>query len=147
MINTLSNSDIDEILKNYKIDYNGIFQKDCLPNKLLNGFYIINLQSSNDGNGTHWCALYKVNDGYSIYFDSFGFLPAKDVEDKLHKYEYNDKQIQNLNSSSCGYFCIAFILFLSKYKSNAKKAFETFLSLFSLDSKKNEIILYKILYP
>jgi hypothetical protein len=147
MINTLSNSDIDEILKNYKIDYNGIFQKDCLPKKLLNGFYIINLQSSSDGNGTHWLSLYKVNDGYSIYFDSMGFLPPKDIENKLYKYEYNDKQIQGLNSSSCGFFCIAFILFLSKFKNNINKAFETFISLFSNDSKKNEVILYKLLYP
>ena len=91
--------------------------------------------------------MYKINDVYSINFDSFGFLPPKDVEKKLHKYDYNDKQIQGLNSSSCGFFCIAFILFLSKYKSNVKKAFETFISLFSHDSKKNEVVLYKLLYP
>ena len=146
MINTLSNFEIDKILKHYKINYNGIFQKDCLPNKLENGAYIINLQSSTDGNGTHWVALYKINDGYSLYFDSMGFLPPKEVEEKLHVYDYNDKQIQGLNSSSCGYYVIAFILFLSKYKS--KKAFETFISLFcSNNSKKNEVILYKLLYP
>ena len=40
MNNTLSDSEIDEILKNFKLKYNGIFEKDCLPEKLENGFLL-----------------------------------------------------------------------------------------------------------
>ena len=144
--NTLSNKDIDEILKNYKIKYNGIFSKDELPNKLLNGFYVINMQSSKDGHGTHWTALFKINDGYSLYFDAFGFPSPQDVVDKLHDYDYNHKDIQNINSSSCGYYCIAFIKFMNSHSNNPIKAFDTFISLFSKDTNKNEQILYDLLY-
>ena len=144
--NTLSNNDIDEILKNYNIKYNGIYSKDRLPNKLLNGFYIINMQSSKAGNGTHWISLYKINDGYSLYFDAFGFPAPEEIIHKLHAYDYNHKDIQNINSSSCGYYCIAFVKFMNSHSNNPKKAFDTFVSLFSNDTNKNEDILYNILY-
>jgi len=147
MINTLSNFDIDEILKNYGIKYNGIFSKDKLPNKLLDGFYIINLENSNKGNGTHWTSLYKINDGLSYYFDAFGFPCPQNLSDKLHYYEYNHKDIQDINSSSCGYYCIGFIKFMNSYSNNPKKAFDTFISIFSKDTLNNESILYSILYP
>ena len=146
MINTLSNLDIDEILNKYNIKYNGIFSKDKLPNKLLNGFYIINLQSSNMGGGTHWVCLDKINDGLSYFMDAFGFPAPQDIVDKLHYYDYNHKDIQDINSSSCGYYCIGFIKFMNSHPNNPKKAFDTFISLFSKDTKKNEEILYNILY-
>jgi hypothetical protein len=140
MINTLSNFDIDEILNKYNIKYNGIFSKDKLPSKLLNGFYVINLQHSKLGGGTHWTSLYKINDGYSLYYDSFGFPAAQDIVDKLHCYDYNNKDIQDINSSSCGYYCIGFIKFMNSHPNNPKKAFDTFIQLFSSDTKKNEYI-------
>ena len=104
--NTLSNFNIDEILNKYNIKYNGIFSKDKIPSKILNGFYIINLQNSNMGGGTHWTSLYKINDGYSLYWDAFGFPAPQDIVDKLHCYDYNHKDIQDIDSCSCGYYCI-----------------------------------------
>ena len=86
-MNTLSNYEIIEIIKNYNIPFNGVFSKDELPSNLLIGFYIINLQDANAGSGTHWTSLYKINDGFSIYYDSFGFVPPLDVENKLYKYD------------------------------------------------------------
>ena len=145
MNNILSNFDIDKILKNYKINYNGIYAKNELPNKLPNGFYVINMQSSDKGNGTHWVSLFKINDGYSQYMDSFGFVPPLEIENKLHKYDYNDRDIQDINSSSCGYYCIAFIKFMNG-KTDLKKSFKTFIKMFSNNTKNNEEILYNILY-
>ena len=49
--NTLSNIDIQEILKSQEIEVN-VCVKDELPSKLKKGFYVINLQSSKDGNGS-----------------------------------------------------------------------------------------------
>ena len=66
--NTLSDRDIIQILQNQNIHIHGIYMKDELPNKLTKGFYIVNLQSSTDGNGTHWVALY-YNPVCSYYFD------------------------------------------------------------------------------
>ena len=38
--------------------------------------YITNLESSKDGNGTHWMAL-RIEDFDCVYFDSYGYLPPK----------------------------------------------------------------------
>jgi hypothetical protein len=109
--NLTSNTELLDILKNDNIKINGVFAKDKLKKPLKDGFYIINLDNS-DGPGTHWTALYKINDGFSLYYDSFGFPAPEEIEDLLHKYEYNKKQIQDIKSTSCGFYCIAFIKFM-----------------------------------
>ena len=57
----------------------------------------------------------------------------------------DDKQIQDLKSTACGYYCTAFILFMNGQK-NKNKGFETFVDLFSVDTKKNDKKLYQLLY-
>ena len=143
-LNTLSDRDIIEILKNQNIHIHGIFMKDELPSKLTKGFYIINLQSSTEGNGTHWVALY-YNPVFSYYFDAFGFIAPMEVQNKIKPYAYNDKQIQDLNSSSCGYYCIAFIMFLYG-KQDIENLYRIFINLFSNDTYKNDEVLERILY-
>ena len=54
---SLSNFDIIKICKKLKINLIGTFFKDELPQKVKKGNYIINLQSSTQGDGTHWLAL------------------------------------------------------------------------------------------
>ena len=142
--NALSDMDIKYILKAQKIKLNGVYMKDEFPSKLKNGFYVINLQSSNDGNGTHWTALY-YSSKHSFYFDPFGFLAPIEIEQKLKTYLYNDKQIQNLKSTACGYYCIAFILFMDGQK-NKEMGFKSFVDVFSNNSKRNDEILYNLLY-
>jgi hypothetical protein len=142
--NSLSDMDIIHILKSQKIKLNGVYMKDELPSKLKSGFYIINLQSSNIGNGTHWTALY-YNSKHSYYFDAFGFLAPVEVEKKLNGYTYNDKQIQNLKSTACGYYCIAFIIFMYGIK-DMKLRFKLFVDAFSSNSKDNDKFLYNYLY-
>lgn len=142
-MNVLSDKDIIEILDHYKIPINAIKQKDRL-NSLKYGYYIINLQSSEDGNGTHWTALY-YNPEKSYYFDSFGFPPPEEIEQLLDKYEYNKHQIQNIDSSSCGFYCIAFIKFMYS-KKDKQKAFNTFINIFKKNTFQNEKILNGILY-
>jgi hypothetical protein len=52
--NSLSNSDIINIIHSQGVDdFQGVFMKDQLPDKLKRGSYVINLQSSKEGNGTH----------------------------------------------------------------------------------------------
>ena len=144
-MNRLSDRDILEILNSYNIKINGIYQKDKLPNKLLDGFIVVNLQSSVEGFGTHWCALYHSKE-CDLYYDAFGFISPEAIEDKINKsYYYNKRDIQNINSSSCGFYCIAFIKYIQN-KKNKLEAFDKFISLFSGNTKQNEKVLYDLLY-
>ena len=145
MNNITSNSDLSNIIKNINIkNFNGVYPKDQLKKPLKNGFYIINLDNSG-GSGTHWTTLYKINDGLSLYYDSFGFYPPEEIEDLLHKYEYNKKQIQDIDSTSCGFYCVAFIKFMHN-KQDKLKSFNTFIKLFGNNTVNNEIILHQLLY-
>jgi len=141
--NSLSNFDIIKILKDMNIEINGVFSRDDLPDKLKIGFYVVNLDDSTHS-GTHWTSFY-YNPVYSIYFDAFGFISSAEVQNKIKPYIYCDVDIQDIDSSACGYYCIAFIKFLYG-KHDKYKYFEAFLNLFSSDTKKNDRILHNILY-
>lgn len=143
MSNELSNFQILQILDDFNIKINGVCMKDQLPDKLKLGFYVINLQSSTQGNGTHWVALY-YSPILSIYFDSFGFPPPLEVIDKIRPYVYNNKDLQHIYSTACGYYCIAFIKFLY-HKTDKVKAYEIFESFFSNKTYKNDDILNNLL--
>ena len=141
-MNSLSDKDIREILQKYNIPINGIYTKDHLP-PLKGGFTVINLDDV-DGAGTHWTGIYKTSDSSIIYFDAFGFPAPEQIEDQLYTYIINNKQIQDVNTSSCGYYVIAFFKFM-KSKSNPYKAFKSFTDLWSSNTKLNEIILNSLL--
>ena len=143
--NSLSNFDIMKIIQSQGVDdFKGIYMKDQLPDKLERGSYIINLQSSKEGNGTHWVCLYYTPN-YSYYYDSFGFVAPLEVQKKIIPYMYNDLEIQDIDSTACGFYCVAFVLYLNK-KMNIEKAFMEFINLFGKDTERNEAILHQILY-
>ena len=53
--NELSNFDLINIIKKFKLDYcfGGVYSKDQMPELQRDKFYIINLQDHDEGNGTH----------------------------------------------------------------------------------------------
>ena len=143
--NSLSNFDIMKIIQSQGVDdFKGVYMKDQLPDKLERGSYIINLQSSKEGNGTHWVCLYYTPN-YSYYYDSYGFIAPLEVQKKIIPYMYNDLEIQDIDSTACGFYCVAFVLYLNK-KMNIEKAFMEFINLFGKDTERNEAILHRILY-
>ncbi len=147
MSNELSNFDIINLIKDYKIDYcfGGIYSKDLLPQDLMRTkFYIVNMQDHDEGNGSHWVVFYYNKPLTSIYFDSFGFVPPIQVENRISPYIFNDADIQDYNSSACGYFCIAFIKFLHN-KQDKQEAYKGFLKLFKNETIKNDKILQQLL--
>lgn len=147
-MNELSNFDLIDIIKDMKLDkhFGGVHSKDQLPKELIRGkFYIINLQDHDEGNGTHWTVFYYNKPLESIYFDSYGFIAPIDVQEKINPYIFNDKDIQDMDSTACGYFCVAFIKFLHN-KINKKEAYKAFLSLYKHHPAKNDKILYNLLY-
>ena len=137
--NELTNGELSQLVKHYKIkNYHGAYIDDKMPTKLKNGYFVINLNGR-----SHWTCLMKDGDKY-FYFDSYGFLASAEVEDQINEYVYSNLQLQHLNSSSCGWFCIAWIKWMQEHK-NKKLAYSNFLKLFSDDPKKNEAILNKLL--
>lgn len=142
-MNSLSNKDLIEIAKKYNIQLRDVLNKDKFTSDLPFGFYIINLQNSNEGEGTHWCALYY--NIVSIWFDPFGFAPPREIINNIDNYIYNNKQIQNIKQSSCGYYCLAFIKILQNCF-NKYKGLEEFKKIWSKNTNNNELILDSILY-
>ena len=145
--NELSNFDIIKIIEDMKLShvFGGVYSKDQLPTLQRNKFYIINLQDSDAGKGSHWTVFFYNKPLTSIYYDSFGFIAPLLVQEKITPYIYNENEIQNYKSSDCGYYCIAFIKFLHN-KNNKEEAFKTFLKLFNLQTFKNDKVLYDLLY-
>ena len=137
--NELSNTDIDALVKRYKIkNYHGCFIDHLLPKKLNDGYYVINLNGK-----SHWTALSKEGKDY-LYFDSYGFVASQEIEDHIKEYIYSDIDIQAMESTSCGFFCIAWMKWMQKYK-DKELAYANFLKLFGKDRMDNEMVLHKLL--
>ena len=67
------------------------------------------------------------------------------MQRRITPYIFNDKDIQDFNSSACGFYCIAFIKFLHD-KTDKEQMYNTFLKLFKLETIKNDKILQELLY-
>jgi len=149
-----SNIDLENFAKLLHIPLNAVLNKDLFINITpKEGCYIINLQDSYDGSGTHWVALY-LNKKIAIYFNSFGIsIPTVILNfvrrfDKNIKIIYSIDQIQTMKSIFCGYYCIYFLYFFSvlhKKCSNYTYLLNKHNSIFSIYNKNlNDLILRKL---
>ena len=107
---TLSDKQIDQFVQVLGIpNYLGCIAKNQLPSHRVYGWYIVNLQSENegDGRGTHWVYV-GVQPPFATYFDSFG-QPMPEVVARflvgLRVFE-NHEIYQSLSSHMCGWFCL-----------------------------------------
>ena len=155
----LSNHDIDELVTKMNIpNFKGCFYKDKLKKIQPNSSYIINLNSemNDDGKrntGSHWTCFVTDDMKRVIYFDSYGENAPNEIRNLLkcnqYKIGHTSKNIQSLMSNLCGFFCLAFIYFLSVSKfrtGNIINDASIFLDLFedldlTDDVYKNEFIL------
>lgn len=118
-----SNLELTKIASFYNLPLVAIVQRDKLHEYpyVNNGFYIINTEPSTAGYGKHWQCLY-LNKNTSFYFCSFGNPAPTDVISYVKKYSKHFKNnnliIQNIKSDNCGYYCIAFMLFMIKNNYN-----------------------------
>lgn len=146
----LSNTDIEEICDSLKLPLVGVFSKNKLPQVRHIGSYYINLQDEEDGNGTHWTWFRIFENGKAVYFDSFGFQLPEDIKEFLKPFApipYNNRQIQDINSSYCGWFCLAcdyYFTYEAKRK-DTEEDFDDFLNLFSINKIANDKIAMEIL--
>ena len=146
-LTTLSNSDLISICIKLKIKLVGVYMKDELQNSdLKQGCYIINLQN-HDENGSHWTAFIKdKNDIY--YYDSFGVVPPQNLYDIFiidsTALYYNTSDDQNFDSTSCGWWSISFLYYMTNTKGNMLDRMKKFDKKFcKKDTKQNEIDLKK----
>jgi hypothetical protein len=107
--------------------------------------YIINLQSSTQGNGSHWIAL-CIEDKDIFYFDSFGIICPSEVTNFCKRIPksslaYNDLQIQHIDAQTCGWYCVSFLLHLNRSKKDIYKSASEFIGRFSYDTIDNNKIL------
>jgi len=109
----LSNYDLLEWCKYLKIPITTILSRDeSLPHNHKQALFIYNLEPSYM-NGSHWVATYVKNKIVN-YFDSFGMPPLQEVVTHARKNNltllHQNNQIQNIYTTTCGYFCLTEIL-------------------------------------
>ena len=70
--------------------------------------------------GSHWVATY-VKNGIINYFDSFGMPPFQEIVNHAQRKNmtllHQNNQIQNINTTTCGYFCLYFLNEMSRGRS------------------------------
>jgi hypothetical protein len=97
--------------------------------------YVINLQDTTDGFGTHWVCLWLENktEPEAAYFDSFGLPPPIDVIKFCERAGchsgntfYSDVQIQQVEESYCGQFCMDFLKAMNG-KGTLEKKYDKFI--------------------
>ena len=103
----MNTREIDNILRaDERTSYKGTFPWDKCP-KLNNGSYVINTDCSHRP-GQHWVA-YHVRNGRVEFFDSYGNSPSyfrvlPDAD------KHNGKRLQGLLSTTCGHYCVYYLL-------------------------------------
>jgi len=88
---------------------------DEIPIEITNKHFIIsNLSLSNEA-GSHWIALIRSENDTLEIFNSLGMTSLNNIEPYLKlkskmNIVYNEHPFQSIESTSCGFFCIYFIV-------------------------------------
>lgn len=144
-----------------------LLERICFKDELIeeplvfNKGYIVNLQNSVNemgkaNDGTHYVAFFvkKCPNGKvePIAFDSYGVAPCQEIMDFINGGKtppYNKIDIQSICGEMCGWYCLAFLYYISVYPKRCHSLYddaEHFCDLFedlnkSSDWKYNEYVL------
>ena len=133
----ISNYDLLQWCEYLNIPIKDVLSRDeNTPHNHMQALFIYNLEPSYM-NGSHWVATY-VKNGIVNYFDSFGMPPFQELVDHVKKKKlillHQNNQIQNINTTTCGYFCLYFLNEMNKGTS-----YYDLLKVFNIhDTMKNE---------
>ena len=132
----LSNFDLLDWCQYLKIPIKNVLSRDqTVPHNHKLALFIYNLEPSYMG-GSHWVSTY-VRDNVINYFDSFGMMPFQELVDHAKRKNltllHQNQQIQNLYTTSCGYFCLYFL-----NEMNKGVDYFDLLQVFDFDANKNE---------
>jgi hypothetical protein len=144
----LSNFDLEELSEYYGFPLTQVLMKDEMKSLKAskNANYVINLQSSSQGNGSHWMAL-AVRDKKCMYVDSFGILPPQEVISNCKKIPkshlgYNDFAFQNIKAETCGFFAVGLLIHIQNHPNmDVNYASFDYIKMFAFDTKNNNAIL------
>jgi hypothetical protein len=100
--------------------FRGVFPSDKIPK--LNGikrYCILNLDKS-DEPGSHWVALAKLQDGETIFYDSFGrchtkIIPNLNLSGNGRIINSEKDREQTTVEENCGQRCLAFLMIVDRY--------------------------------
>lgn len=115
----MNTDQIDRILKGdpvCKRVFQGVFSADTLP--VHPRLFVCNTDPSTKP-GTHWIAIHVEDEtGRGEYFDSFGRPPEGVFRDYMNKHcavwTCNQKQLQSIISSFCGFYCCFYCICRSR---------------------------------
>ena len=132
----MSNFDLLDWCKYLEIPIKNVLSRDqTVPHNHKLALFIYNLEP-HYMSGSHWVTTY-VRDGTINYFDSFGMPPFQELVNHAKEKDLNllhqNQQIQNLYTTTCGYFCLYFLNEMHKGIS-----YFDLLQVFSFDTKENE---------
>ena len=116
----MSNYDLLDWCKYLNIPINNVLSREeSSPHNHMQALFIYNLEPSYMS-GSHWVATY-VKNGIINYFDSFGMPPFQEIVNHAKRKNttllHQSDQIQNLLTTTCGYFCLYFLNEMSKGRS------------------------------
>ena len=136
----LSNHDLIKWCKYLNIPINDVLPRDeNVPHNHKQALFIYNLEPAYMS-GSHWVATY-VKDNVINYFDSFGMPPFQEIVNHAKKKNltllHQNNQIQKIQTTTCGYFCLYFLNELNK-----GSTYYDLLKVFDIhDTTKNERLI------
>ena len=109
--------EIEQVLSydaHVKPQWGGVFANNHLPLDVnYPSALVVNTDPCTEP-GEHWVAIYFTPDVQGEYFDSYGLPPTSKVKRFLGKKAwhviYNGVQLQGLVSSTCGHYCLFYLL-------------------------------------
>ena len=138
----MSNIDLLEWSQYLKIPLKNVLSRDqkVAHNHKL-GLFIYNLEPAYLS-ASHWVATSHWVDKFINYFDSFGMPPFQEMVDhakgKNLTLLHQNSQIQNLYTTTCGYFCLYFL-----NEMHQGNDYFHLLQVFDADTDKNERFIQK----
>ncbi len=127
--NVTTDGQLNDMLSHVE-GFRGCFTADTTPS--APGFYCVNLNGQ-----SHWCGLLRAGKD-SEWFDAYGFPAPQSIK---IPYIWSDADMQSIDSSACGYYVVAYILWRA-----SGKTYESFLMQFHDDPEKNEKRLADLLH-
>ncbi|MCW3101333.1 MAG: Pulmonary surfactant-associated protein [Chthonomonadaceae bacterium] len=142
---SLTNYQLEDFLRKQDIPVQ-VISKDEITSKPHRGTYIVNLEDSDDPRGgSHWCLAtitplplsVRGRKRAMIWFDSFGADMPEVVRTWMKSSGlpcyYSNQQVQAIDASSCGFWCM-----LVEMMSSKGIKFADILATFSTSTEENE---------
>jgi hypothetical protein len=134
----ITNNYIEDFLRPLTTNFIGVFSSNNLPQNLpkTKTFSLVCNHDKVGEAGSHFITVIHCN-YFILYIDSLGLLcTISDIRNFLFSFElpvfYNSRQLQSIDSSFCGFYCILYVLYFDNF-------LETFVSPSKLFFNSNEL--------